>query len=170
MLKKLLLLVIITLFPGGYAMAFTLTTSAWHANAFVPKQYTCDGSNISPPLSWNNSPAGTKSFVLIMNDPDASAGTWTHWMLFNIPATTLNFPENLQQLPQGTLAGKNSWGHARYEGPCPPDHEHRYVFNLYALDTQLELKTGSNLAALQKAMQGHVIDTAVLRSRYNRQR
>jgi Raf kinase inhibitor-like YbhB/YbcL family protein len=168
MLKKWLLLAIILLFPGVYVMAFTLTTSAWQTNGPIPSQYTCDGQNVSPPLAWKNPPAGTKSFVLIMNDPDTAQGTWTHWILFNIPANVQDFPENLQHLPLGTLVGKNSGGHISYYGPCPPDNEHRYFFRLYALDTYLDLKTGVEVKTLQKAMQKHVIGNAELQGRYQR--
>ncbi|MGB6977256.1 MAG: YbhB/YbcL family Raf kinase inhibitor-like protein [Gammaproteobacteria bacterium] len=170
MFKKWLLFAIIILLPGEYAMAFTLTTSAWESNGSIPKQYTCDGTNISPSLTWHNPPVGTKSFILIMDDPDAPAGTWTHWVLFNIPADIHSFPENLHQLPQGTLSVKNSAGHARYDGPCPPDREHRYFFNLYALNTQLEPKAGEDLKTLRNAMHGHVIGNARLEGRYNRKR
>jgi Raf kinase inhibitor-like YbhB/YbcL family protein len=170
MLKKWLLLTIIILFPSAYAMAFTLTSSAWQPKGAIPAQYTCDGANASPPLAWNKPPAGTQTFALIMTDPDAPSGTWTHWVVFNIPSTVHGLPANIQQLPPGTLAGNNSWKHARYEGACPPAREHRYIFNLYALNTVLNLKAGVDRKTLQKNLQGHVIGNAELQGRYQRRR
>src|SRR5207248_6983226 len=104
----------------------------------IPIKYTCDGEDIAPPLSWTNEPKETKSFVLIMNDPDAPVGNWDRWIVYNIPAETHVLASNTS-LPKGTLEGLNSWGKSQYGGPCPPDRRHRYFFKLYALDITLNL-------------------------------
>lgn len=167
MLKKLLL---IGLFLSiGNVMAFTLESSAFKDEASIPKIYSCDGENISPPLQWRDVPSNTKSLVLIVDDPDAPAGVWDHWILYNLPATTTQLSENLKNLPAGTLVGKNSHGEIKYNGPCPPDREHRYFFKLYALDTVLNLPKGATSKEVEEAMAGHIVGTAELMGRYKRQ-
>lgn len=120
-------------------MAFILESSAFNNGGSIPSKYTCDDDDISPPLSWRDAPTDTKSFVLIVDDPDAPVGTWDHWLLYNIPAATHELAENLTSAPDGAHGGKNSWGKTTYGGPCPPDREHRYFFKLYALDSKLNL-------------------------------
>lgn len=137
-------------------------------NGSIPQVFTCDGANISPQLSWQNPPLVTQSFVLIMEDPDAPRGIWYHWVVFDIPAHVRNMPEAVQQLPANTKVGKNSWGHTNYGGPCPPGQEHRYFFNLYAMDCFLNLTNGVNYADLKEAMEGHVLDHAQLMGKYKR--
>lgn len=151
-------------------MTFVLQSTAFDGNAIIPQKFTCDGSDISPQLNWTGAPAGTQSFALIVDDPDAPMGTWDHWLLFNIPETTHELPENIRTLPDGTLVGANSWKRNDYGGPCPPDRIHRYFFRLYALDTHLNLKEGATKSQIQKAMDGHILATAELMGRYDRVR
>lgn len=149
-------------------MSLTLTSNAFKNGDGIPSQYSCDGKDISPELQWNNAPDGTQSFALIFDDPDAPMGTWVHWVLFNIPANINQLSENINTLPKGTVVGNNSWGKASYGGPCPPDKEHRYFFKLYALDTTLDLPSGSTKKELEKAMQSHVLSNAELMGKYKR--
>lgn len=149
-------------------MAFTLTSPAFANNETIPYSYACDGSNISPPLVWHEAPVNTKSFALIMQDPDAPNGTWDHWILFNIPSAYSQLQEGLKDHIDKMVLGKNSWGKNTYGGPCPPSGTHRYYFTLYALDTLLDLKPGSDKKALLKAMQGHVLAQAELMGHYAR--
>lgn len=139
-----------------------LHSSVFNTGHSIPAKYTCQGDNISPPLSWQDAPNNTKSFVLIVDDPDAPNGTWDHWIIYNIPGSMHELPENISDLPPGTHYGKNSWGKTNYGGPCPPAGEHRYYFKLYALDTLLKLVSGVSKPQLEIAMKGHVIDTAIL--------
>jgi Raf kinase inhibitor-like YbhB/YbcL family protein len=145
-----------------------LRSQSFMNNGSIPQVFTCDGADISPQLSWQDPPPGTQSFVLIMEDPDAPKGTWHHWIVFNIPVHVQEFPEAVQQLPVSTKTGKNSWGLTNYGGPCPPDQEHRYFFNLYAMDCILDLDNGVYYADLKQAMGGHVLDHAQLMGRYKR--
>jgi Raf kinase inhibitor-like YbhB/YbcL family protein len=147
---------------------FKLVSTRFKHNEHIPQIYTCDGKDISPPLSWENTPKETKSFVLIMQDPDAPSNTWYHWILFNIPPYVEKIPEGVQQLPEGTRVGKNSWGKSSYGGPCPPDKEHRYFFNLYALDCLLYVDNGINHEIIEEAMEGHILGQTQLIGRYQR--
>ncbi|RIH89443.1 YbhB/YbcL family Raf kinase inhibitor-like protein [Calidithermus roseus] len=139
-------------------MAFALSSSAFAQGKPIPAKYTCDGLDISPPLAWSDAPRGTQSFALIMDDPDAPAGTWVHWVLFNLPAQTHQLAEKAVQGVQG----RNSWGRLGYGGPCPPSGTHRYFFRLYALDTLLQLPAGATKEQVLRAMQGHVLAQAEL--------
>jgi Raf kinase inhibitor-like YbhB/YbcL family protein len=141
----------------------------------IPKVYTCDGKDISPALSWSGAPDGTKSFVLIVDDPDAPDPanprmTWVHWVLYNIPESTNALPENVKSkdLPKGTLEGLNDWKRTGYGGPCPPVGKHRYFHKLYALDTVLPDLKKPTKAKLQKALEGHILDKAELIGLYQR--
>jgi len=149
-----------------------LTSSAFEHESNIPAQYSCDGRNISPELSWSTAPAGTKSFALVMHDPDAPiAGGYTHWVVYNIPASAHHIPENApnqDQLPGGGIQGKNDAGKYGYTGPCPPSGTHRYYFRLYALDTELSRDSGVSKASLEKAIHGHILATAELLGRYKR--
>jgi len=131
----------------------------------IPSKYTCDGDNISPPLAIDNIPNDTVSLVLIMDDPDAPNGTWDHWIVFNMPPNNMRIGEGDQ--PQGT-AGTGTAGTTAYQGPCPPDGEHRYLFKVYALDTSLRLDEGASKAAVEDAMQGHILERNTLMGRYTR--
>jgi Raf kinase inhibitor-like YbhB/YbcL family protein len=161
----------ITLFVYGVnAMAMILTSTAFRNGGMIPKRYTCDNRQISPSLTWTQPPEGTKSFVLIVDDPDAPVGLFTHWVLFNIPATVTKLKENVKKLPEGTIKGNNSQGKTGYLGPCPPSGEHRYFFKLYALDTTLNLKEGTTKKEIESAMQGHILERADVMGRYSRSR
>ena len=142
-----------------------LTSSAFQNNAQIPSEYTCDGKNLSPPLSISDVPSNAKSLVLINDDPDAPVGTWDHWIVFNINPSTKEIPKGEE--PQGT-AGKNSWGKKGYGGPYPPSGTHRYFFKLYALDAMLNLPQGTAKKDLERAMQGHIIGQAQLIGNYKR--
>ncbi|HPX31869.1 MAG TPA: YbhB/YbcL family Raf kinase inhibitor-like protein [Smithella sp.] len=154
---------------GGKAMEIK-SLSFQHEN-MIPAQYTCDGRNVSPPLSWSGAPDKTKSFALICDDPDAPVGLWVHWVLFDIPASVNALPENFsrtEDIPGFGKNGKNTSGRFGYDGPCPPDGTHRYYFKLYALDTMLNLKPGLTKDGLLQAIEGHVLAEAQLMSRYKR--
>ncbi len=142
-----------------------LTSSAFTHNGNIPSEFTCDGSDLSPPLSISDVPATAKSLVLISDDPDAPVGTWDHWVVFNIPAETRDIQKGRE--PQGT-PGKNSWGRIGYGGPCPPSGTHRYFFKLYALDTMLNLPENSNKKQIESAMQNHILAKAELMGLYKR--
>lgn len=150
-------------------MALTLTSPVFAQGQPIPAKYTCDDQDISPPLHWGDAPAGTQSFALIMDDPDAPVGTWVHWVLFNLPAGLRDLPEKVAP-PQGSLEGKNGWGRAGYGGPCPPRGSHHYFFKLYALDTKLSLARGAGKAQLLTAMEGHILAQAELVGTYSRKR
>jgi len=141
----------------------------------IPTRYTCEGQDISPPITWSGLPEGTKSLALIVDDPDApdpSAPkmTWVHWVLYNIPPNTQGLKEGIkpEELPSGTLQGKNDWGRTGYGGPCPPIGRHRYFFKLYALDTVLEDLKTPDKAKLEKAMQGHILAKAEIIGTYQK--
>ena len=151
-------------------VSFVLTSTAFKEGESIPRKYTCDGEDISPPLKWASAPAGVKTFALIVDDPDAPMGTWVHWVAFNIPPTGSALPEKVppkDSLPDGTVQGKNDFRKIGYGGPCPPGGTHRYFFKLYALDTLLTLKSGSSKADLVKAMDGHIVAQAQLMGRYS---
>lgn len=147
-------------------MSLELTSNAFVNGQSIPAKYACTGKNISPTLAWNEPPAGTQSFALIMDDPDAPAGTWVHWALFNIQANTRSLQENLDT---GAISvGKNSWGDLGYGGPCPPSGTHRYFFKLYALDSTLSLSPGATKEQLLKAMEGHILAQAELMGTFSK--
>lgn len=154
---------------GGKTM--DLTSSSFKNEDMIPAKYTCDGLNISPPLSWRNAPAGTKSFALICDDPDAPVGLWVHWVLFDIPATVNALPEKVSR-EENVIGlgknGKNTSGRYGYDGPCPPGGTHRYYFKLYALDTALNLSPGLTKDELLNAMKGHILAETHLMGRYKR--
>jgi hypothetical protein len=157
---------------GDLDMPFALTSEAFDPEGPIPPKYTCDGEDLSPPLSWGEPPTGTQSFALAMDDPDAPVGTWDHWVLYNIPAETRNLPEGVPPeatLSDGSRHGENSWGRLDYGGPCPPGGTHRYFFRLYALDTILDLEPGASKEELLATMQGHILAHAELMGRYARQ-
>jgi Raf kinase inhibitor-like YbhB/YbcL family protein len=149
-----------------------LESTAFADNSPIPTKYACDGEKINPPLDFLEVPPGTKTLVLIMEDPDVPRtlrpdGMFDHWLVWNIPATTKGIPEN--SIPPG-VTGQNTRGTLEYVPPCPPDREHRYFFTLYALDTTLQLERTSSKADLLKAMDGHIIEYCQLIGTYNRQR
>jgi Raf kinase inhibitor-like YbhB/YbcL family protein len=137
----------------------------------IPRQYTDDGKDVSPPLAWSGLPPAAKTLALISDDPDAPVGTWVHWVLFNLPASVQSLPEQVptdKTLPNGTRQGKNDFGRIGYGGPCPPSCTHRYYFKLYALDTELNLGAGATKAQLLKAMESHILAEGQLMGRYKR--
>jgi Raf kinase inhibitor-like YbhB/YbcL family protein len=156
---------------GEETMDFTLSSAAFDHEEAIPTAYSCDGEDISPPLRWSDPPAGTESFALIADDPDAPVGTWVHWVLYNIPADARELPEDVpaqDKLDDGSLHGKNSWKRRDYGGPCPPSGTHRYFFKLYALDTTLDLESGATKKQLLKAMDGHILAQAELMGTFSR--
>ena len=139
----------------------------------IPSQYTCDGADISPPLSWSKVPAGAKSIALICDDPDAPAGTWVHWVVYDLPPATDSLPENVPKtdtLPGGGKQGKTDFGRVGWNGPCPPGGTHRYFFKVYALDITLNLPAGKTRTEIEKAMKGHVLARGELAGTYARKR
>jgi len=152
-------------------MQFTISSTAFQHDGAIPALYTCDGKNLSPPLSWSGVPTNAKSLVLIIDDPDATRTTWVHWVLYNIPPSTHSLPEGVaaSSLPYGTLQGKNDWQKIGYGGPCPPMDNHHYFHKLIALDTVLPDLKSPTKAALEAAMQGHIISRTELIGRYQRQ-
>lgn len=154
---------------GGKSML--IKSSVFKQKGMIPSKYTCDGSNVSPPLEWGNAPEGTKSYALICEDPDAPSGTFTHWVAYDIPADADGLPEKVTadgNILDGMGQGKNSFNQIGYGGPCPPGGTHRYYFKLYALDSNLNLKPGVTKEVLLKAMEGHILAQGELMGRYQR--
>jgi len=151
---------------------FSLQSPAFQEGGRIPTEYTSDGTDISPPLSWSGSPEGAKTFALIVDDPDAPSGAFTHWVIFNIPGTARQLRENLpglETLPDGSVQGTNDFGKIGYGGPSPPSGStHKYRFRIYAVDTQLKLPAGSSKQELLSAIDGHVLATGELTGKYGR--
>ncbi|MBN1198338.1 MAG: YbhB/YbcL family Raf kinase inhibitor-like protein [Bacteroidales bacterium] len=148
-----------------------IQSSAFTGQTSIPSQYTCDGINISPPLSWSGIPAGTKSIALICDDPDAPSGDWVHWILFNIPPTVHSLKEGFSYHDKPSpemVGGKNGRGQLEYTGPCPPSRTHRYFFKLFALDRALALPEGCSKQELLNAMEGHMLAYGELVGLYRR--
>ncbi len=151
--------------------ALIIMSKAFKNGERIPTKYTCDGENISPSISWENASKVTKTFALILDDPDVPNGTFTHWVIYNIPISETGLVEKIP--PDGTLTnsavqGKNGAGRIGYTGPCPSSGTHRYQFHLYALDTQLSLPAGATKGELLSAMEGHVLAQAELTGLYSR--
>jgi len=159
---------------AGQVGAMRLSSTVVQPNGAIPKKFTCDGPDLSPPLRWSEPPAGTKSFALIMDDPDAPMGTWVHWVIYDLPPTARALDENMprqNEVSNGARQGRNDFRNVGYGGPCPPPGpEHRYFFKLYALDARLNLKSGATKADVEKATKGHVLGEAQLMGRYGRGR
>lgn len=160
---------------GEPNMTLTLKSPDFNHLAEIPKKFTCEGHDISPALSWSEIPPKTKSLVLIVDDPDAPDPahpkmTWVHWLLYNIPPTATGLEQAIAEsrLPEGALPGKNDWKRTGYGGPCPPIGKHRYFHKLYALDILLDDLNQPDKAQLEKAMKGHIIDTAELIGTYQK--
>lgn len=154
-------------------MAFLLTSLAFAQLAALPPRYTCEGANLSPPLSWSGVPPGTRSLALVVDDPDAPdpaapKTTWVHWLVYNLPATAPGLPEGGKPLPAGAREGNNDWQKPGYGGPCPPIGRHRYFFKLYALDVRLPDLGPVTKGGLEKAMGGHVLGRAELVGTYQK--
>ena len=147
--------------------ALQITSPAFQNNGTIPRQYTCDGKDINPPLMIANCPQGrTKSIALICDDPDAPMGLWVHWVIWNIDPGVKEIKEN--NMPQGAVQGINDFGKHSYGGPCPPSGTHRYFFKVYALDTMLAISPNSIKAELEKAMKGHILAEGQLVGLYRR--
>lgn len=156
---------------GGKKMQIGVKSSAFEEGGMIPKKYTCDGADVSPPLTWTSIPDGTKSIALICDDPDAPMGTWVHWVLFNLPADVKELPENVpsqERLENGGMQGTNDFGNIGYGGPCPPGGTHRYYFKVYALDRELGIEAGITKKDLLRAMGGHVLAEGQLMGKYGR--
>jgi len=157
--------------PEDGEIALSLSSSAFEEGGELPGKYSCDEQNVSPPLRWNGTPAGTGSFALIMDDPDAPGRAFTHWVLFNLPPDVLELAEDIpkkRELESGVLQGKNSMGKAGYFGPCPPGGTHHYRFTIYALDKPLDLAAGVSKERVLEAMEGHILAEAHLIGTYQR--
>lgn len=179
-MKKIILLLVLII-PLGFGCAaqqdsaqlkpsltksnMKITSSAFDHEGDIPSKYTCDGANINPALAISEVPAQAKSLVLISDDPDAPAGTWVHWTVWNIDPGTTEIAENSAP---GGVEGVTNFGKPGYGGPCPPSGTHRYYFKLYALDTTLDLPASTDAKGLEAAMQGHVLAETVLMGRYSR--
>ena len=142
-------------------MTMVVTSAAFRSGLDIPPRYTCDGENVSPPLTWSGTPPGAKSLALICEDPDAPSGNWVHWVVFGLPPTVTAIPEGVkrdQSVLAGAKLGKNDFKEARYGGPCPPEGKaHRYFFRVFALDHELGLKDGATRDEVMHAMEGHVL-------------
>jgi Raf kinase inhibitor-like YbhB/YbcL family protein len=161
----------------GTARALSLTSPSFTSQGAIPTKHTCDGGDVSPAVAWSGVPQGTKSLVLIVDDPDAPdprapKTTWVHWVVFNIPPTAPGLPEGVKKdgTPSGTAQGLNDWGRAGYGGPCPPVGRHRYFHKLYALDTILEDLGTPKKADVERAMEGHILEHAELIGTYQKTR
>jgi len=157
---------------GGEAMAFEIKSSAFVHGQAIPKKYTCDGPDVSPQLTWTDPPAGTKSFALIADDPDAPMGTWVHWVLYDLPVGARQLPEGVSKqetLPDGTKQGINDFRRIGYGGPCPPSGKpHRYFFKLYAADKKIGLPPNATKQQVLDAIQDHTLGQAQLMGTYKR--
>lgn len=152
-------------------MPLEIVSSAFPEGGSISSLYTCDGRDVSPPLSWTGIPAGVKSLALVCDDPDAPAGVWVHWVVFNLPPSATGLPEAVPPrnvVEGGGLQGTNDFHKIGYGGPCPPSGTHRYVFKLYALDAEVPLAAGATKAELVAAMKGLVRAEAALTGRYSR--
>jgi Raf kinase inhibitor-like YbhB/YbcL family protein len=153
-------------------MVLAVSSPAFQEGGKIPAKYTCEGQDVSPALTWGEPPVDTRSFVLIVDDPDAPGGVFTHWVLLNLPAGSRELAEAVPakaQLPNGSVQGKNDFGRIGYGGPCPPPgRPHRYRFTLYALDKPLDLKAGASKTKVIGAMQGHILAQGQLTGMYQR--
>lgn len=149
-----------------------IKSAAFENNGLIPKKYTCDGADVSPPLSLGNPPAGTKGIVLICDDPDAPMGTWVHWVLYGLSPETTSLSEGVpaqKEVLGGARQGINDFRKIGYGGPCPPKGPaHRYFFKLYAIDVELNLPSGATKQDVEKAMKGHILDEGQLIGKYGR--
>jgi Raf kinase inhibitor-like YbhB/YbcL family protein len=153
-------------------MKIEVSSTAFREGEAIPKEFTADGKDVSPPLQWAQPPENTRSLALICEDPDAPRGTWVHWVLFNLPPDTRSLERGLpatETLASGAWQGNNDFGHTGYGGPSPPKGKpHRYFFKVYALDRQLELSAGATREQLLAAIKGHILAEGQLMGRYGR--
>lgn len=156
--------------PPGKA-ELKVISAAFKEGEPIPRQYTCHGINVSPPLEWSGVPKTAKTIAIIADDPDAPSGGWVHWVLYNLPSENIGFVENLpatENLKAGGFQGKNDFGKIGYGGPCPPSGTHRYIFKVFAVDTELALPAGAARAEVEQAMQGHILSQGQLMGTYGR--
>ncbi len=171
---SLVLIVMACILVPGFSReggSMQLHTKAFKEEGAIPRKYSCDGEDISPPLSWTEVPQGTQSFVLIADDPDAPGGTWVHWVYYDIPKEVRELPEDLETTEhpgKGGTQGVNDFGNIGYGGPCPPGGEHRYYFKLYALDEVLGLKPGLSKKQVLNKMEGHILEEVRLMGTFTR--
>ena len=157
----------------GVGMAIKVTSPVFSEGGMIPKKYTCDGEEASPPIEWSNIPEGAKSIAVISDDPDAPGGMWVHWVIFNIPPAEKGLPENVthdKALPNGAIQGINDSREIGYGPPCPPSGTHRYYFKVYALDDVLKPEPGITKNQLLKAMDGRILAEGGIMGRYKRGR
>lgn len=160
-----------TPFPDSLEDSMNLTSTAFFYGEFIPAKYSCNSEDVSPSLSWTEPPAGTQSFALIMDDPDAPVGTWVHWVLFNLPASARGLSEGMPsdlKFSDGSVQGITSARSHGYHGPCPPSGTHRYFFKLYALDTALSLTFAADKKEVLAAMDGHILAQAELMGKFSK--
>ncbi len=150
--------------PASLEAQITVRSSAFASGGNIPAQFTCKGANTNPPLEFQGIPKGTKSLALIVDDPDAPGGLFTHWVIWNIDPAATQIAETI--LPRGAIEGANDFGHRGYAGPCPPSGTHRYFFRLFALDQTLDLNAGAKRSALEHAMKGHTVGQGELMGRF----
>ncbi|MBI2049452.1 YbhB/YbcL family Raf kinase inhibitor-like protein [Candidatus Roizmanbacteria bacterium] len=143
-----------------------ITSTAFQHNGYIPSKYTCDGENKNPPLTFSQVPKDARSLVFIVDDPDAPSRTFTHWVVYNIPSSTLQILEG--EIPQNSVQGMTDFGQTKYGGPCPPSGVHRYFFKLFALDIALDLKIGASREEVLEAMKGHILESGELIGLYGR--
>ena len=156
---------------GGKDMKINVGSTVFTEGGMIPRQYTCDGEDISPPLSWSGIPKGTKSIAIIADDPDAPGGTWVHWLVYNLPPDLKGLPENVpaqKALADGGIQGMTDFRRIGYGGPCPPSGTHRYFFKVYAIDTMLNLDPGAIKKRLLLSMEGHLLAEGELMGKYKR--
>ncbi len=171
-MKVVSLLICFVLLFSCAGLCLTLESPAFDDGSYIPSRYTCTSYDYSPPLKWYDIPEGTKSFVVICDDPDAPFKVWVHWVIFNIPKNVNHLEENIPKvglLSSGAVQGVNDFGKIGYGGPCPPPGKpHRYFFKLYAVDTMLNLRAGATKGEVLKAIKGHVLGEAQLIGLYRR--
>ncbi len=176
---KLSLFVIVILLLTGcitkeddYMEKISVLAEGFNEGDTIPDEFTCNGKNISPSISWKGIPAGTESITLIMDDPDAPRGTFVHWVIYNMPARTRDLPKgmpNNKTLADGSMQGMTDFGRPGYGGPCPPPGKpHRYFFKVYALDMKINLPAGASKSQVESAMKGHILAEGVLMGKYQR--
>jgi Raf kinase inhibitor-like YbhB/YbcL family protein len=158
--------------PKEAPMSFSISSPDFPSGGDIPKIFTCSGTDLSPQLKWTAPPTNTQTFALLVDDPDAPAGTWNHWVIWNLPATLRSLPQSISKdahLPDGSAQGVNDFHKTGYDGPCPPPGKpHRYYFKLFALDTKLTLKPGAAKRDLEAAMKGHILTQAEWMGRFAR--
>lgn len=146
-----------------------VTSTAFADGGPIPAEFTCDGEDVSPPLAWSGAPSGTRSFAIIVDDPDAPKGTWVHWVVYDLPATTTSLARDASgELPEPARHGKNGWGDAAWGGACPPSGRHHYVHRVYALDAMTGLTGSPTRAQLDAAMKGHILAAGELVGTYQK--